>query len=270
MIYPVAVPKMTKPSSFFSWWKYETAPLGLAVQWLVELDTIDPPLMDEQIISAPNVEGEYVDALPEELMVKWKVATEEIMGAIRKGNLPVFGLPKGRGPVQEVPVAWFDECFIKVSHLESDSEIFYGIFNPAPIFLEFGNYENWPTGVGDTLKEKDEIAWSHLVAPVEEIIKIRSSIDSDETGVSGEPSIAPEIIYRTGTAGKPSSWWLVEQEVRGRFAEFPDDIKKADIARLMCKWIKETHPEAPPITEKTVKNNLVTLLIELRALRKSA
>jgi hypothetical protein len=72
-------------------------------------------------------------------------------------------------------------------------------------------------------------------------------------------------IYGTGLPGRRSTWFLVEAEVRRRFA--PDHASKttAEWAREMLAWLRDEHPNAPPATEKTLKNRLPGLLRQLKA-----
>ncbi|WP_294534315.1 hypothetical protein [uncultured Rhodoblastus sp.] len=275
---------MTTPLSFFSWWEYKKAPLGLALQWIVsESDTLEPFAMEERpgcasdtAFSVQNVNfdgpgGGASYGISAELAGKWDAAIKKLMDAIRDGVLQVYGLKEGDDTVSQLSIDLFDEVTINIiSPVARDDEIFQNIIRPRHSSLEFGDYEKWPQCDGDIIRRDGELSWTRLHVLVGDIINIKSSSGPNEIGAPAGPSITPEIIYRTGAAGKPSSWWLIEQEVRGRFSGFPVGIKKSDIARLMNKWIKETHPEAPPITEKTIGNNLVALLVELRALPESA
>ncbi|MCW2286217.1 hypothetical protein M2323_004044 [Rhodoblastus acidophilus] len=274
---------MTEAPSFSNLWKRPKAPLGIVVQWIMERGSIQSHAATAQksievgTFETEQGDDDYVEALPAELIERMRVASKELMTAIQNGALAVYGINREGGPAQAVPLEWFDDCFIKVSGMESDSELFDRSFKPvepAPIIMEFGDYENWPECKGDTLLSNGQISWSHLVAPVAKIIELWPTDSNHEIVPSAAscsaPSAASETIYKTGVAGKPSSWWLIEKEVRRRFAGFPADVKKTDIAKLMHAWLKETHPEAPPITAKTIENNLTTLLFELRNATRAA
>ena len=58
---------------------------------------------------------------------------------------------------------------------------------------------------------------------------------------------------------------IAKYEVRRRFA--PDHASKttAEWAREMLAWLRDEHPNAPPATEKTLKNRLPGLLRQLKA-----
>jgi hypothetical protein len=61
-------------------------------------------------------------------------------------------------------------------------------------------------------------------------------------------------IYKTGVAGKPTSLHIVEPEAERRLAagEYPETL--AAFSRDLAAWLKDTHPEAPSMTEKTICN----------------
>ena len=84
------------------------------------------------------------------------------------------------------------------------------------------------------------------------------------------PLVKDAFIYRTGLPGKPSSWWLVEEEVRRRFTPDQAPMKTAEWARAMREWLRREHPNAPPVTEKTLTNKLAGLLRRLKATAESA
>jgi hypothetical protein len=58
----------------------------------------------------------------------------------------------------------------------------------------------------------------------------------------------------------------VEGEVRRRFSLDDQAPKKtAEWARVMLEWLRREHPNAPPVTEKTLRNKLAGLLRQLKA-----
>jgi hypothetical protein len=63
-------------------------------------------------------------------------------------------------------------------------------------------------------------------------------------------------IYRTGAPGKPTSMHLVEAEFRARCDRGEAKPTIGDEAEILAEWLRRTHPNAPPLTPKTVKNQL--------------
>jgi hypothetical protein len=79
-----------------------------------------------------------------------------------------------------------------------------------------------------------------------------------------------EPIYRTGLAGKPTSWHLIEAECRRRWKEGERHSNRlhesrTEWARVLLEWLGRKHPDAPMPKLKTLKNNLATVLRELAA-----
>ncbi|WP_026605905.1 hypothetical protein [Methylocapsa acidiphila] len=79
------------------------------------------------------------------------------------------------------------------------------------------------------------------------------------------PSTADTPAYQTGLPGRPTSWFLVEAEVRRRFG--PDCASKATAEWTldMSAWVAHEHPNAPTPKNKTLGNRLAGLLRELKA-----
>lgn len=78
----------------------------------------------------------------------------------------------------------------------------------------------------------------------------------------------PPAVYRTGSAGRPTSRDLIEGELRRRWAD-GERHPRAGIesagawANRLSDWLRTEHPEAPKTTPKTIRNNISQLLREL-------
>jgi hypothetical protein len=79
-----------------------------------------------------------------------------------------------------------------------------------------------------------------------------------------KPDAMPQTGNRTGLAGRPTSWHLIEAECRHRFAAGERYSKTVEWAKVLQKWLPSAHPEAPPPQLKTLTNKLTPLLRELR------
>jgi hypothetical protein len=66
-------------------------------------------------------------------------------------------------------------------------------------------------------------------------------------------------IHKTGAPGRPSSKHLVEPEAQRRLnaGEYPKTL--AEFAKQLAKWLRQSHPEAAPMTEKTICNAVRTM-----------
>jgi len=88
---------------------------------------------------------------------------------------------------------------------------------------------------------------------------------------SGVPPTDGNVIplpYRTGLAGRPTSWDLVEVECRRRYAageRYPGKLgeSRAEWAQVLINWLKSMHDGAPVPEQKTLTNRLGSLLREL-------
>jgi hypothetical protein len=73
------------------------------------------------------------------------------------------------------------------------------------------------------------------------------------------------VRYQTGMAGKPSSWHLLESEVRRRHANGERHPSIAVWARELSAWLQSEHPLAARPKLKTLTNNLSRLFREMKA-----
>jgi hypothetical protein len=96
--------------------------------------------------------------------------------------------------------------------------------------------------------------------------------DNKPAAAPATPPAGPSIVeappYRTGLAGKPSSWHLVEAECRRRWSAGERHIKKemespSEWASILLPWLVSQHPSAARPTLKTLSNRFSRLLREL-------
>jgi hypothetical protein len=62
--------------------------------------------------------------------------------------------------------------------------------------------------------------------------------------------------YRTGAAGRPTSAHLVKAEFERRAAAGEVCERCRDEAIVLIEWLKKEHPDAAPMTPKTVENRI--------------
>jgi hypothetical protein len=102
--------------------------------------------------------------------------------------------------------------------------------------------------------------------PSDELDRALEALPEEATEQAGvAPSAKDAFFYRTGLSGRSSAWWLVEREVRRRFTPDQAPKKTAEWAREMLEWLRREHPNAPPVTEKALRNKLAGLLRQLKA-----
>ena len=71
-------------------------------------------------------------------------------------------------------------------------------------------------------------------------------------------------FYTTGVAGKPSSKHLVQAEMRRRATLGHLQPTISQEAETLSRWLVDAHPEAPPMTVKTIRNRLAAEYRELK------
>jgi hypothetical protein len=107
----------------------------------------------------------------------------------------------------------------------------------------------------------------------------QSAPEGDETVVTspaGNRSGTEPAAYRTGLAGRPTSWSLVDEECRRRWRKgerHPGRRSRAESpaewANTLSDWLQFKHPKAPKLQLKTLTNKLSSLLRVLSANRQN-
>ena len=72
------------------------------------------------------------------------------------------------------------------------------------------------------------------------------------------PDAEPETVveFRSGAPGRPSSMHLVEAEFSARCTRNEVEATLAEEAMVLAAWLRNKHPNSPPLTAKTIKNKL--------------
>ncbi len=107
-------------------------------------------------------------------------------------------------------------------------------------------------------------SWEFIHDPGPFYYDVRVRTDDVRQSVTNLEPPPPAPDYRTGAAGRPSSRYLVEAEMKRR-AEAGVLRREAleTEVRELATWLKETHPSCPPMTLKTIGNVLRDLYREL-------
>ena len=86
---------------------------------------------------------------------------------------------------------------------------------------------------------------------------------------AGKTPSVEQNVYRTGVAGRPTSWQLIEDECQRRYhagerhpGKFGESA--AEWARVLLAWLIEKHKDAPALKEKTVASNKLPALLRER------
>lgn len=123
----------------------------------------------------------------------------------------------------------------------------------------------WGNEAGDEYGYEDV----HVVASdLDAAFPIASDVLPDTSDAQGATSdnaaMGPDgVTHSTGAPGRPSSYHLVAAEMRRRFAagdQAPSMLKEAAV---LFEWLRNNHPGAARMTEKTIYNRLLDLYREL-------
>jgi hypothetical protein len=86
-----------------------------------------------------------------------------------------------------------------------------------------------------------------LAAHVKRLLQ-RPAVSEEPAADSTNPS------YRAGTPGRPTSRHLVQAELRRRGRAGELKARLSEEAEALRIWLKNTHPDAPQLTKKSIEN----------------
>jgi hypothetical protein len=225
-------------------------------------------------------------------------ARQEIFDALRSGVIDGWARPNGSGDIVKIdPIQWAGLRFRAVNGhdiaLPVDSEgdplsllrpladylagTVPGNITPTvwpdPVFLAERAMNRWPANRSIELRGQDLGAVaattsrptadqdaSERLTP-QEVTQRGAEADEPWSGDGG--GIA--VPYRTGLAGRPTAWSLIEAECRRRYALGERRGTRAEWGRVLIKWLQSKHAGAPAVQQKTLTNKLSGLLRELEA-----
>jgi hypothetical protein len=97
-----------------------------------------------------------------------------------------------------------------------------------------------------------------------ELLKLATDTRGPDRAPASKATSVEEVVYRTGVAGKPTSWHLIVSECRRRFGADERHPTTMEWATALRDWLRTAHPNAPAVTLKTLTNRLPALLRELK------
>jgi hypothetical protein len=173
----------------------------------------------------------------------WKPAYEQLLARIASEEIKVVGSRNGER--QPVLGYHFAGCRVSYPFVEEPFELLLS----NELYLSSFAYldeEHWLKGHDDSLQNRHGRQWGRLMVLKSDVAKLWPS---DE---------AAGVVYplRSGAPGRPTSMHLVEAEFDARCARSEVAASLADEAEHLADWLKSAHPSAPPLTAKTIKNNL--------------
>jgi len=180
--------------------------------------------------------------------------SDDLLEKLRKGHLCARGYWTHDRRSAAPPTEWWTDASINIADNTAtaryDTLAGIQVYRPATLADLFGMFA------------KPTRAMAPIVGADRPVAKINSS-----GGIASDC----RATYRTGLAGKPSSWHLIESECRRRYQageRYPNKAGRemsAEWARVLGAWLSQNHPDAAPVTQKALSNKLAGLLRELQA-----
>ncbi len=173
----------------------------------------------------------------------WKPAYEQLLARIASEEIKVVGIRNGER--RPVPGYHFAGCRVSYPFVEEPFELLLS----NELYLSSFAYldeEHWRKGHDDSLQNRHGCQWGRLMVLKPDVARFWPF---DETA-------GPTPPLHTGAPGRPTSMHLVEAEFDARCVRSEVAASLAEEARYLADWLRSAHPSAPPLTDKTIKNNL--------------
>jgi hypothetical protein len=180
----------------------------------------------------------------------WQHAFAELLAAIASEKVRVIGTNEGsRLPV---PAYLFADCAVDYPYADASMDLMIS----EELYLRSYPYvdeERWRRGFDDSLINRYGNHWSRLIVSKEDM-RARWSFHLPTMHASGAP-------------GRPSSMQLVLDKLEKRALACLEANVTAE-AEHLARWLAATHPTAPKLTAKTIRNKIASRFRELRAAQK--
>jgi hypothetical protein len=187
--------------------------------------------------------GGTVEIDPGDLTV-WQDAFAQLLPRIASDEVTVTGLQEGQREKLEGHIF----AGILVDFPFHDTP--FNLLISEELYLSSCVYideEHWQKGWNDVLETRHGAKWSKLLVLKSDVAKCWPFAES--AGITSAP-------YQTGAPGRPTSMQLVAAEHRVRWDRGEALERIGAEAQALAQWLRETHPSAPQLTAKTIRNNL--------------
>ena len=129
--------------------------------------------------------------------------------------------------------------------------------------------EYWQRGGGYRVEKGKRVLWRRLMVSKADIarwwpfvsINANATLTQADATLAASASLQPQPALAvtplvTGGPGRPTSMHLVELEHRDRWQRDVAQTRVAHEARELAEWFRAKHPNAPPLTAKTIENKI--------------
>jgi len=100
--------------------------------------------------------------------------------------------------------------------------------------------------------------WQGIMFEAAEVGRAFAAPEPKAEGAAADGGAAPPEIISTGAPGRPTSMHLIRPEHGRRLDACEAHGAVADESRHLAAWLREKHPNAPPLTPKAIENAIRT------------
>jgi hypothetical protein len=169
----------------------------------------------------------------------WRKAFKDLRDRIVSGDVKVVG-ERPDGVLEDIGGVHFAFCPVDYPFSERRNlgNEFCLVMHPSTSIDD----EHWRHGFDDRLENRRGVRWRRLTVLKADVSRCWPFGKSQD--------------HRTGAPGRPSGMYLVEEEHRRRFQRGVAQTHVAVEARELAEWFRAKHPNAPPLTAKTIENKI--------------
>lgn len=192
----------------------------------------------------------------------WRAAFDQLLAAIASERVRAVGLHKGAR--ERVPPATFAGCEVDYPYSDAPLSLIMG----GSMYLRSYPYiddPHWRDGFDDALVNRDGDHWTQLQV---EKGDVRQRWPFSGGVQQRRPFDGPATQPRSGAPGRPSSMFLVLEELGRIGSEGHLETTATAQAVALAEWLSREHRDMPPLTPKTIRNKIASEFRALVAARK--
>jgi hypothetical protein len=174
---------------------------------------------------------------------KWEKALSELLIAVPSENIETVGTRDG---VRElVPAHQFTGIGAYLAFGPTAPTDLSTATEPY-LLMRPHQYERvLPQGTGDTLEAPGSTLWTRLMVRSQDVAQLWPFGETLRVGARD-----------SGAPGRPTSMHLVELELERRITNAETEPRVTHEAEALVRWLQETHPSAPQLKPKSIRNKI--------------
>jgi hypothetical protein len=168
----------------------------------------------------------------------WQSAYSDLLARLASEEIKVIGIRDGTTE----PIAGHHFAFCAVDYPFQNADIDFPLTEELRLRSCPYHEQHWWRGSDDRLVDRRGIRWRRLSVLKSDVVRCWPF------GLA-EP-------LRSGSPGRPTSKQLVLAELDRRAAQGLLEKRLAEQARVLTRWLRDTHPLHPGATRPTIENNI--------------